>query len=418
MKLLLIFAALVAGVFTERTFIGDQVLRIKAKSYDEINQLQALETLAHLQLDFWAEPHNPDIPVDIRVPFENLQSVKVYLESNNFEYSIMIEDLQKVIDEEKQEMEMNARKERNSGTFNYGAYHSLDTLYNTISSIAQDYSSLVTRQQIGTSYEGRPIYVLKFSTGTNRPGIWVDAGIHAREWVTQATALWTAHKLASDYGKDASVTSLLNSHDVFLLVVTNPDGYVYSHSADRMWRKTRSVNSGSRCYGVDPNRNWDAGFGGPGASSDPCSDTYRGPRAESEVEVKAVADFIRAHGRIKGFISIHSYSQYLLIPYGYKCTNPADYTELMNVGRAATSSLSSLYGTKYTVGTICTTIYQSSGGSIDWTYDLGIKYSFAFELRDTGRYGFLLPTTQILPTAQETWLGLKKIVEHIRDNPY
>lgn len=31
---------------------------------------------------------------------------------------------------------------------------------------------------------------------------------------------------------------------------------------NRMWRKTRSRHSGSNCIGVDPNRNWDAGFGG------------------------------------------------------------------------------------------------------------------------------------------------------------
>lgn len=61
---------------------------------------------------------------------------------------------------------------------------------------------------------------------------------------------------------------------------------------------------------------------------------------------------------------------------------------------------------------------QASGGSIDWAYDFGIKYSFAFELRDTGFYGFLLPAKQILPTAEETWLGLKTIMEHVRDHPY
>lgn len=58
---------------------------------------------------------------------------------------------------------------------------------------------------------------------------------------------------------------------------------------------------------------------------------------------------------------------------------------------------------------------QASGGSIDWSYDNGIKYSFAFELRDTGRYGFLLPANQILPAAKETWLGLKKIMEHVKN---
>ena len=61
---------------------------------------------------------------------------------------------------------------------------------------------------------------------------------------------------------------------------------------------------------------------------------------------------------------------------------------------------------------------QASGGSIDWSYNLGIKYSFAFELRDTGRYGFILPANQIIPTATETWLALKHIMEYVRDHPY
>lgn len=61
---------------------------------------------------------------------------------------------------------------------------------------------------------------------------------------------------------------------------------------------------------------------------------------------------------------------------------------------------------------------QASGGSIDWSYNLGIKYSFAFELRDTGRYGFVLPANQIIPTASETWMALKYIMEYVHDHPY
>ncbi|KAM8974606.1 carboxypeptidase A2-like [Pelodytes ibericus] len=418
MRLLLLFTALVAGALAAKTFEGHQVLRVRASDDDQVNQLKTLEGLTHLELDFWTEPSKAGNSVDVRVPFESLQSVKIYLESNNIQYSVMIKDLQAVIDAEKEEMDLNQAKERTSGTYNYASYHTLDNLYRGLDAVVQDFKSLVSKQQIGVSAEGRPIYVLKFSTGANRPGIWIDAGIHSREWVTQASALWIGYKLATDYGKDASITSLLNKLDVFLLVVTNPDGYAYSHSNDRLWRKTRAPNAGSRCVGVDPNRNWNAGFAGPGASSDPCSDSYHGPSAESAIEVKNIANFIRGHGNIKGFVSIHSYSQLLLFPYGYKCTNPAHFTELNNVGKAAATALSSLYGTKYTVGTICSTIYQASGGSIDWTYDIGIKYSFAFELRDTGRYGFLLPATQILPTAQETYVGLKKILEHVRDNPY
>lgn len=67
---------------------------------------------------------------------------------------------------------------------------------------------------------------------------------------------------------------------------------------------------------------------------------------------------------------------------------------------------------------VCFIQDPASGGSIDWTYDIGIKYSFAFELRDTGLYGFVLPAKQIIPTAEETWLALKNIMEYVRDHPY
>ena len=46
----------------------------------------------------------------------------------------------------------------------------------------------------------------------------------------------------------------------------------------------------------------------------------------------------------------------------------------------------------------------ASGGSLDWTLgELGIPYSYAMELRDTGEFGFLLPEDQIIPTGEEVW---------------
>uniref|UniRef100_A0A452TWB0 Carboxypeptidase A1 n=1 Tax=Ursus maritimus TaxID=29073 RepID=A0A452TWB0_URSMA len=278
---------------------------------------------------------------------------------------------------------------------------------------------LVSKLQIGSSYEGRPIYVLKFSTGgSNRPAIWIDTGIHSREWVTQASGVWFAKKITQDYGQDPTLTAILDSLDIFLEIVTNPDGFAFTHSKNRMWRKTRSLTEGSSCVGVDPNRNWDAGFGLPGASSNPCSETYHGKFANSEVEVKSIVDFVKNHGNIKAFISIHSYSQLLMYPYGYTEEAAPDRDELDQVAKSAVTALTSLYGTKFEYGSIIKTIYQASGTTVDWTYSQGIKYSFTFELRDTGRYGFLLPASQIVPTAQETWLALRIIMEHTLNHPY
>ncbi|CAO2603046.1 Carboxypeptidase A4 [Lemmus lemmus] len=311
-------------------------------------------------------------------------------------------------------------QERSGDSFNYGSYHSLEAIYHEMDSIATDFPDLASRVKIGETFEKRPMYVLKFSTGggKKRPAIWLNAGIHSREWISQATAIWTARKIVTDYQKDPAVTSILENVDVFLLPVANPDGYVYTQTHNRLWRKTRSRTPGSRCIGADPNRNWNASFAGNGSNKNPCSETYRGPAPQSEPEVAAIVKFITGHGNFKALVSIHSYSQMVMYPYGHSLEPVPNHEELDEVAKAAVTALTSLYGTKYTYGSIIDTIYQASGSSIDWTYSQGIKYSFTFELRDTGLRGFLLPASQIIPTAEETWLALLTIMDHTLKHPY
>ena len=52
---------------------------------------------------------------------------------------------------------------------------------------------------------------------------------------------------------------------------------------------------------------------------------------------------------------------------------------------------------------LCSRLDNAAGGSIDWTYkELGVRYSYAPELRDTGKYGFILPTRYIPVSGKET----------------
>ncbi|XP_010074471.1 PREDICTED: carboxypeptidase A1-like isoform X2 [Pterocles gutturalis] len=419
MKILLVFTALMAAACSKKPFVGDQVLRVTARDEEQIALLRVLGEQTELQLDFWRRPSHPGLPADLQVPFLNLQEVKTFLESNNISYSVMIEDVQKLLDEEKKTMNKSRRTERSTSTFDFASYHTIDEIYDWLSVLVADHPNLISKLRIGQSYEKRPLYVLKFSTGgSNRSAIWLDTGIHSREWITQATGVWTANKIAEEYGQDPSVTAILDSMDIFFEIVVNPDGFAFTHSSNRLWRKTRSINAGSPCVGVDPNRNWDAGFGGAGSSSNPCSETYRGPYAHSESEVKSIVDFICGHGSVKSVISIHSYSQMLLYPYGYKTVPAPNHQELNEVAKKAVSDLAAVYGTKYTYGSIADTIYMAGGTTIDWAYDNGVKYSFTFELRDTGRYGFLLPSSQIIPTATETWPALLDIMVHVLEHPY
>ncbi|XP_042324841.1 carboxypeptidase A1-like [Sceloporus undulatus] len=419
MERFLFLGLLITAAFSHKVFVGDQVLRIKTNSEEQLVLLRELEEQDDLQIDFWRGPSKPNLPVDLRVPFQSLQAVKVLLESKGIPYTIMIEDLQDLLDREKETMLLSRKSERSTGKFSFSSYHTIEEIYSWMDDFVAENPDLVSKIQIGKSYEGRPIYVLKFSTGgENRPAIWIDTGIHSREWITQATGLWTADKIANSFGKDSSLTAILNSMDIFLEIVTNPDGFAYTHTTNRMWRKTRSINAGSSCIGVDPNRNWDAGFGGPGSSSNPCAETYHGAFPHSESEVKSIVDFILNHGNVKSVLSIHSYSQMLMFPYGYKKEPAPDHDELNQLAQEAVTTLEEVYGTKYTFGSTIDTIYQADGTTIDWTYENGAKYSYTFELRDTGRYGFVLPADQIIPTAEETWVALMKILEHVHSHPY
>ncbi|NWI24052.1 CBPA1 Carboxypeptidase, partial [Sula dactylatra] len=104
----------------------DQVLRITASDEAQITLLRVLGEQAELQVDFWRHPTSPNHPVDLRVPFASLQAVKAFLEAHNIPYSIMIENVQELLDEEKKTMMKSRRVVRSTRTFDFASYHTLD----------------------------------------------------------------------------------------------------------------------------------------------------------------------------------------------------------------------------------------------------------------------------------------------------
>ncbi|XP_003407096.2 carboxypeptidase A5 [Loxodonta africana] len=418
-RMLLVCSCILAAALGQMNFTGDQVLRILAKDEEQLSLLRKLEGMKPQKVDFWRGPARPSLPVDMRVPFSELKNVKSYLDSHGLDYSVMIKDIQVLLDEEREAMAKSRRLERSTSSFSYSSYHTLEEIYNWIDSFVTEHSDIVSKIQIGQSFENRSILVLKFSTGgSQRPAIWIDTGIHSREWITHATGIWIAKKIVTKYGKDPVLTNILNAMDIFMEIVTNPDGFAFTHSMNRLWRKNKSTRPGIFCIGVDLNRNWKTGFGGNGSNKNPCSETYHGPFPQSEPEVAAIVKFITAHGKIKALISIHSYSQMLMYPYGHTLEPVSNQRELYYLAREAVKALYEAHGVEYIYGSISTTLYVASGITVDWAYDNGIKYAFSFELRDTGRYGFLLPATQIVPTAQETWMAIRTIMEHTLKHPY
>ncbi|XP_037380549.1 mast cell carboxypeptidase A [Talpa occidentalis] len=397
--------------FAPVRFDREKVFRVKPQDDKQANLIKNLAKSN--QLDFWY----PDImhhvvanmTVDFRINEKESQFIQAALDQNKMHYEILIHDLQEEI-----EKQFDVRED-SSHKHSYAKYNNWDKIVAWTKKMMDKHPKMVTRIKIGTTVEDNPLYVLKIGGKDERKkAIFMDCGIHAREWASPAFCQWFVYQATKTYGKNKIMTKLLDQMNFYVLPVFNVDGYIWSWTQDRMWRKNRSKNRNSECIGTDLNRNFNVSWNSFPDTKNPCVPVYPGPAPESEKETKAVTDFIRRNQKsIKAYITFHAYSQMMLLPYGYTSELPAGYNDLVKVAKIGTDILSTRYETHYIYGPTASTIYPSSGSSLDWAYDLGIKYTFAFELRDKGKFGFLLPESQIKPTCKETMLAVKYIAKYI-----
>lgn len=261
---------------------------------------------------------------------------------------------------------------------------------------------------IGTSLEGRDILALEIRRPSVRPdslGILVTGTQHAREWVAASSALWMAEHLVDGSGTDADVDLLLDEWRVIIVPVVNPDGYRYSWTTDRLWRKNRRDN-GDGSFGVDLNRNWDLAWSSVGSSDLGTSDNYHGTEAFSEPESAAVAHLLARRSKVGIYLDLHSFSQLVLHSFAFTSLPAPDDLALGAAGTSAADAMAALSGTTWSAGSLNTQLYPGSGVGIDWAYaERGVS-AWLFELRDRGQYGFLLPADQIVDAAEEAWAGL------------
>lgn len=207
----------------------------------------------------------------------------------------------------------------------------------------------------------------------------------------------------------------IGNFDVYVVPMANPDGYNYSFTSDRLWRKNRRITSQPGCGGVDLNRNWDFHYG-VGASENECSEVYRGSEPFSEPETKALRDAMtKVKDQLKVVMSLHSYGQQLLYPWGYtKHIIAPDTSDLIARGKVFADAAKSVHNTVYKVVNSAGDLYKASGATDDWAKGvLGVKYTYTLELRDEGMSGFNLDPSHIVPCSEEVWEGLKALLYEI-----
>ncbi len=371
--------------------------RVVSVSLRDLRDLRTLETLG---IDAFGCEISLDRPNEFLVPPDRYEAFV----GAGIPHVVVIEDLQVIVDAER--ARLSGPQPRDASWFD--DYKDLAAVETYMSELAALRPDLATEINLGNSLEGRPIRGLRISNdkvdlGRCKPAILLNSVQHAREWITVMTNVYVADQLIRGYESDAYIRSLVDNAEFYIIPVVNPDGYEFTWTTQRFWRKNLRPN-GDGTTGVDLNRNWGYQWGvslpgGTGGSSSGSSDVYWGTGPFSEPETQRMRDFVLAHPQIKAHNDIHSYGQLILWSWGWSPSPIQHQPEWNQIGIEMSLLIRAVHGRNFLPGPIYTRIYPVAGSSVDWLYGVFGVLSMSYELRGGG---FAPPPSDIILSAQET----------------
>lgn len=394
---------LVAAVAEARvSYDGYKVLSVHLRTKAEAKFINELE---HEGVDVWSAVIGKNAHLLVS-PYE-LSKVNTTLVEAGMYPTVAIRNVQELIDLETEAIQA-ADEQRGRASWIGKSFVRYSEIVAWLESLPSTCGNKCAVSKIGTSFEKRDIYAVRISNDINASGnrkvLFFEANIHAREWLSHASVAFVIDAMLDGYGVNSRITDAMDKFEWHFIVLSNPDGYEYSWTNDRLWRKTRSPQG--VCTGVDANRNFDSHHCGEGTSNNACSQTFCGSRPFSESETQVIRDYTTPlASRLVVFNSVHTYSQLLLLPWAYAAnTYPSDFTELMRVGRAMTDAIYQNSRKIYTVGNTVDLLYEAAGSTHDWAREkLNVKYPMTWELRPNQNAvnGFVVAPSEIAPTGTE-----------------
>ncbi|GJQ64778.1 MAG: hypothetical protein SCALA702_38310 [Melioribacteraceae bacterium] len=287
-----------------------------------------------------------------------------------------------------------------------GGFYTMEEVYAELDNMFSDYPEIITQRfSIGTTLENRDMWVVKISDNPNidedEPEIFYNSLIHSREPQGMMTLMYYMFYLLENYGTDPEVTYLVDNREIFFMPIFNVDGYEYNRTTDPngggMWRKNRRNNGGS--YGVDLNRNfgYQWGYDDNGSSPFPSDETYRGTAGFSEPATMNVKLFCESREFNTG-LNYHTYSNLLIIPWGYVTEETPDSLAFREFASDMTS------WNNYEWGTAGDILYEVNGAADDWMYgEQSTKDKILSMTPEVGSFsdGFWPSQSRIFPLAEE-----------------
>ncbi|KAG9118696.1 hypothetical protein FRC07_006666 [Ceratobasidium sp. 392] len=392
-------------------YAGTKVFRIPTGNQVQTDRISGL--IDTLGLPAWTSARLAYSHIDVEVAKGKLagfhQALKSVSPTLDQQLVTMHEDLGESI--LKEAVGMNTPQvDRFAGLANeawFNSYHTYAdhlTFLNDLAATFPNNAKVVTG---GTSYQGRAITGINIfgSSGSGtKPAVIFHGTVHAREWITTLVTEQIAYSLLSNYTTSTTIKSYVDKYDFYIFPVVNPDGI-------DLFTPSRLNDCGVKTVNL---RHLDR------ATVVISIGLTVGATAGDSPENKGLAAFINARANsavgAKLYIDWHSYGLYFMGPYGYSCSaNAADKTEHTRLEQGFAAAFRAPYGKVLKTGPICSTIYQVSGGSVDYAYDVSkIKYSFTPELRGgSSGSGFVLPPAEIRPSGIEAYEGVKYLLANI-----
>ncbi len=295
-------------------------------------------------------------------------------------------------------------------------YPDYDRISAELEALNREYPSICALHSIGKTYEGRDIWALKISDNPDveekdEPDVLIMGGHHAKELISAVVPLMFAQSILENYSKDPEIRHIVNSTEIWIVPVVNPDGYQYAWEGHTGWRKNRrpiDLNGDGipEGIGVDLNRNYAHHWGEEGASKDPKSDVYCGPAPFSENETRAIRNLVLSHDFVFS-VSFHSYGQIIYHPWG-NSIDPEPMDEKLMDALAEGMAGYNLYDVMEGKDK-----YSTTGDSDDWLYANTTCLPFTIEVGKE----FIPPPSEIKSIFLKNDGALLYLIS-MTDNPY
>jgi len=251
-------------------------------------------------------------------------------------------------------------------------YMSYDQSLNFLDAMEKEYPNLIKVIQIGTTYEGRDIVLVKISqnveTADDKPAMLYTGSIHAREWIGNELALKFIEYVAENQTIDPELEKSLNESTIYMVPCLNPDGYEYSRKHFSFWRKNRRKNHDGT-FGVDLNRNFSIGFV---KQSNTSSNVYGGEEPFSEAETSAIKAFVDSHDNITIAFDYHSQGNVFFPAHRFNHEAEIDGTDMNVLCANMNAEFSKVTGRKYGIHRGKPPAALISGSGREYYYSKGI----------------------------------------------